>query len=442
MSTSWRTAALDEMLFRAWTHLRDGNADQARKVASVIIEELEPKAAMAHLILCMAHRAMDKLPQAAVSASRALALEPSNASYRKLFQELLVDLANSSTAPSSLANGSKMLLGLEHQAHTPPGYEVANCVDLVLPMTSHHGSELNVIEAARIIRSQAEARIWSEDPVNPSLLKLDPTIRTITPQDFPTGETLAVMGTFFRCGNWIKRVRPRRVILHFNVFSVTDLLWWLATTSSVATSRVDVLFPSKWIRTALGINGEILFSPIDPARFPARSAISTVKKVGRLSRDDAAKHHPADPALYSEFLEHGLDVSLFGAHSIARFLPSHERLTLRKSGDLEPVEFLHQLDAFVYRTGRVFESWGRVVTEAMACGLPVVCDRHGGYAEIIKDTENGFLFSYNDEAVEVIERLRGDGHLVRRIGQAARDTVQELFSRKSSDRLAQYFAAG
>jgi hypothetical protein len=50
---------------------------------------------------------------------------------------------------------------------------------------------------------------------------------------------------------------------------------------------------------------------------------------------------------------------------------------------------------------------GRVVTEAMACGLPVVCHESGGYAEIIEHGRNGFLFDTQQEALGDTAQAKG-----------------------------------
>ena len=63
--------------------------------------------------------------------------------------------------------------------------------------------------------------------------------------------------------------------------------------------------------------------------------------------------------------------------------------------------FLLELDCFFYRTSEKYhEAWGRVVTEAMACGLPIVCHDRGGYAEIIDHGRNEFLLDTQEEALE------------------------------------------
>jgi len=109
-------------------------------------------------------------------------------------------------------------------------------------------------------------------------------------------------------------------------------------------------------------------------------------------------------------------------------------------GDLEAVTllpmyaqeahlFLQGLDCFFYRTSEKYlEAWGRVITEAMACGLPVVCHKRGGFAETIDDGRNGFLFDTQQEALEILLKLKDDPELRERVGKAARRSAEELFS--------------
>ena len=68
------------------------------------------------------------------------------------------------------------------------------------------------------------------------------------------------------------------------------------------------------------------------------------------------------------------------------------------------------------RSGPTF---GRIVMEAMACGLPVVCERDSGAAEYIEHGETGFLVDSDQEALETVLMLKGDPSLRGRIGAAA-----------------------
>ena len=106
----------------------------------------------------------------------------------------------------------------------------------------------------------------------------------------------------------------------------------------------------------------------------------------------------------------------------------HPRLELLPQGQFAAEEFLQTLDAFYYRTGSHVETFGRVVFEAMACGLPVVCHSQGGYADHIRHGENGFLFETTQQAARILADLKADPGLRATVGREARRTVEQLFS--------------
>ena len=119
--------------------------------------------------------------------------------------------------------------------------------------------------------------------------------------------------------------------------------------------------------------------------------------------------------------------------SIAGALPNDDAIRVLPEGAMPAPDFLHALDIFYYRTGEHVETFGRVVLEAMACGLPVVCHRHGGYADIIRPGENGFLFDTSDEALAILDTLVKQPALRAQIGRTARETVEQLYSREAVD---------
>ena len=91
-------------------------------------------------------------------------------------------------------------------------------------------------------------------------------------------------------------------------------------------------------------------------------------------------------------------------------------------------DFLSTLDAFYYRTHPAyFEAFGRVVLEAMLCGIPVVAEARGGYASHIRHGENGFLFDDPRDAHGAARRAASRPGTARADRPAAHATAQRLF---------------
>ncbi len=69
----------------------------------------------------------------------------------------------------------------------------------------------------------------------------------------------------------------------------------------------------------------------------------------------------------------------------------------------------------------VKEGWGLTVTEANACGVPVVASNVPGLRDAIRDGTTGLLYTYGrtDELAEKLLRLLQDGALRERMGKAA-----------------------
>ena len=76
------------------------------------------------------------------------------------------------------------------------------------------------------------------------------------------------------------------------------------------------------------------------------------------------------------------------------------------------------------------EGLGRVIIEAMACGVPAVCSSVGGIKDIVEDGKTGFLVPPGDaEALaEKLKLLLGDRELALRMGEEARNRVEDLFT--------------
>lgn len=129
-------------------------------------------------------------------------------------------------------------------------------------------------------------------------------------------------------------------------------------------------------------------------------------------------------------------------------------LKLRRSGLVWIPEMLHrQTTIALYSHARVFccpsiyEPFGIINLEAMACGTPVVASGVGGIPEVVVDGETGYIVDAKLSDVpphdpsdpegfarglaESINRLAGDPALARQMGQAGRRRVVDVFSWRS-----------
>ena len=81
------------------------------------------------------------------------------------------------------------------------------------------------------------------------------------------------------------------------------------------------------------------------------------------------------------------------------------------------------------------ESFGLYLTEAMACAVPVVQPRHGGFTELLEATDGGLLYDPEDEEglVSSLEELLLDRDRARELGRRGREAVLANFG---ADRMA------
>jgi glycosyltransferase involved in cell wall biosynthesis len=97
-------------------------------------------------------------------------------------------------------------------------------------------------------------------------------------------------------------------------------------------------------------------------------------------------------------------------------------------------------DAFIYASET--ETMGNVVLEAMACGRAVVAPRAGGIPNLLTHGTSGYLYTPRDldEAVGLTRQLLGDAATRVRIGQAARQAIEERNWEQSVGRVRQVYA--
>ncbi len=287
------------------------------------------------------------------------------------------------------------------------------------------GSEWRTVSLYRELKERGDVQVWTEYTPDPALAAHAPVREMLKLQDFPRSGTFVLVGVYWEVGAWMRQARPERVILVYNVDDPEGLEYRIGQLRSYGIREVELVFASEALAgRANGRKGVVERSPIDLERFSPKSKSDPGVVVGRHSRDQIFKHHPGDPALYAEAVRMGAKVRILGGTCLGE-LPGVELLP----AGAEPAEtFLQGLDLFVYRTDPAWlEAYGRVVAEAMACGLPCLLERRGGYCELIRHGENGFLFDSQDEALGLLQRLVRDKALRTGIGAAARESIVAVY---------------
>ncbi len=147
-------------------------------------------------------------------------------------------------------------------------------------------------------------------------------------------------------------------------------------------------------------------------------AIEIAKKTG-MTLKIAAKVDKADEAYFKEEIEPLLNDPLIEL--------------IGEIGEEDKDEFLGNAYALLFPIDWP-EPFGLVMTEAMACGTPVIAFPGGSVPEVIEDGVNGFICESVEEAVAAVERIPT---LSRR---KCRDVFEERFSatRMAKDYLAIY----
>ncbi|MDP2811641.1 MAG: glycosyltransferase family 4 protein [Rhodocyclaceae bacterium] len=291
------------------------------------------------------------------------------------------------------------------------------------------GAELHALQLVRLLATHAATHLWATNPSAPRIDEVP--IRTIHPfrGEFPRGGTLIILGNFFSIGDWVHHTGCRRVIVVCNLSDPARLFRLLRQLDHPKLPDPELAFVTDRLRLTLGLPGRVIISPVDTDLFrpgPVRETNGFC--VGRHSRDTPDKHHPDDPSLYRMLTFAGCKVRVMGgtclAASLARDAAGIELLP-EESGAAS--EFLRSLDCFFYRTAPSWsETGGRVILEALSSGLPVVAHAAGGYTDWIENGRNGYIFESQEEAFDLVMRLRKDAALRQSMAAAARQSALEL----------------
>lgn len=188
----------------------------------------------------------------------------------------------------------------------------------------------------------------------------------------------------------------------------------------------------------------VIHNGIDPERFRRTGARDALERhgvrppyvlfVGRIT-DQKGIFHLLDAA---PRLPPGVQVVLCASapdtpeieERLRRAVPGHPNVVWINA--MVPVDEVVQLysHAAVFACPSVYEPFGLINLEAMACETPVVASAVGGILEVVEDGKTGLLVEPGrpDALAAAIRRLLDDPALARDMGRAGRQRVEERFS--------------
>ena len=154
--------------------------------------------------------------------------------------------------------------------------------------------------------------------------------------------------------------------------------------------------------------------------------------IGRHSRSAGLKFSRDFLSLYERIDVDNLQVRILGCNErIVREL-NREGARLRHTywalpfNSMPVDKFLSHLDVFVYKTSHRCHETGCIsVWEAMAAGIPAVCENKGSMRNQIIHGENGFLCDDLQDFSDAVELLAADERLRRKLGKQARDWARK-----------------
>jgi hypothetical protein len=193
----------------------------------------------------------------------------------------------------------------------------------------------------------------------------------------------------------------------------------------------DQLVPQLRRYGYLDRQGRIIRGALDAEEIPFQPlphAQEEVFVVGRISRADPDKFSPTLWNTYRR-IPHPIRARVLGWESDvqARLGPPPPWAECLPPGAQAVAPFLNTLHALAPGRAAAVENWPRVGLEAMAAGVPLVVEAKGGWLEMVRHGETGYLCKTEDQIAYYGARLAYDEpHRLQLARQARRLLVSEL----------------
>jgi len=219
-------------------------------------------------------------------------------------------------------------------------------------------------------------------------------------------------------------------MLTFHRFRKTwnhDVEAFITPSQFAATKLVEIGVPAN----KLYVKPNFIEDPLSDSLIPASPEIPTFLFVGRLSDEKGVML-----LLKAWKLLNKRDWKLVIAGSgpeldtLKSFSKEHELTNVEFTGRVQPQQLVKmvQSSTALLVPSQWYETFGRVVIEAFACGRPVIASNIGALAELVQDNVNGFLIEPGSESAWT-ESIRWCGNNQLSVGQMGL-TARALYLKK------------
>ncbi len=202
----------------------------------------------------------------------------------------------------------------------------------------------------------------------------------------------------------------------------------------IATSKVA----EKYL-TEEGIKKEklkVVYNGIELPNIKNISKKSPVFTVGFVGRVSSVKNIPLLFEALKNVDKNNLEVMIVGDGPEREKLEEQakglklEKVVSFKGYSKNPSVFYKEFDVFVLPSK--IEVFPMALLEAMSYGVPAVASNVGGIPEIVKDGENGMLFTSGnvEELAEKLEKIRNEKHTKERLSENALKSVRQFSAEK------------
>ncbi len=232
----------------------------------------------------------------------------------------------------------------------------------------------------------------------------------------------------------------------------TAYLWQLKK-QAYANSQFTVVVPSQWLydrvkRSPLfkGKDVRLIYNGVDTEVFKVQDKVAVRealglpldKKIILFSADGGAKNPFKGGSIVYDLYNQIADKSelLFVNIGGAKEEKESWLATPYIYDRAELAKWYAVADVMLYPS--LADSFGLVVAEAMACGLPVVTFNTGGIPELVVHLESGYVAAYKDEEdlLKGLQLFLDDEERRQRASVAVRTRAEEYFAEKTM--IAQY----